>query len=112
MCFGRVHACMEYELSAANDAACAVFAYRGVAACGTHLRYDLAEYGDDHRRQGETHQARRELRHHDRQQGVDGYVAKQQRAQEEIAVCPHRLDFLRKKRTIILYNTEFVQTCN
>ena len=65
-----------------------------------HLRDDLAEDGDDGRGQKESHQARCELRHHDRQQSVHGNVAEEQRAQQQVTVCPHRLDSLRSRRGI------------
>ena len=66
-----------------------------VCACvHTHLRDDLAEDGDDDRRQGETDEAGREIRHHDRQQGVHRHVAEEEGAQQQVAVRPHRRDFL------------------
>ena len=64
------------------------------ACVHTHLRDDLAEDGDDDRRQGETDEAGREIRHHDRQQGVHRHVAEEERAQQQVAVRPHRRDFL------------------
>lgn len=61
-----------------------------------YLWDDLAENGNDNRRKSKPDQPGRELRHDDRQQGVHSHVAQQQRAQQQVTISSHRLNFLRR----------------